>query len=107
MLSRPRFSSGRLAVLGVLAALSLAVHTLESVFPPLFGIPGAKLGLANLFSMLALVLYGPLDAALILLARTLFALSSRGMLLRFSFPFREVAFHFCLPSFSCGFLSPA
>lgn len=71
MLSRPRFSSGRLAVLGVLAALSLAVHTLESVFPPLFGIPGAKLGLANLFSMLALVLYGPLDAALILLARTL------------------------------------
>ena len=78
MLSRPRFSSGRLAVLGVLAALSLAVHTLESVFPPLFGIPGAKLGLANLFSMLALVLYGPLDAALILLARTLLGAAIAG-----------------------------
>lgn len=33
--------------------------------------PGAKLGLSNLFSMLALVVYGPLDALLILLARTL------------------------------------
>ena len=71
MYPQPRFSGRRLAVLGVLAALSLAVHTIESAFPPLFGIPGAKLGLSNLFSMLALVVYGPLDALLILLARTL------------------------------------
>ena len=71
MYPKPRFSGKRLAVLGVLAALSLAVHTIESAFPPLFGIPGAKLGLSNLFSMLALVVYGPLDAFCILLARTL------------------------------------
>ena len=71
MLSKRPFTGRRLAILGVLAALSLAVHTIESAFPPLFGIPGAKLGLSNLFSMLALVVYGPLDALLILLARTL------------------------------------
>ena len=71
MLSKRPFTGRRLAILGVLAALSLAVHTIESAFPPLFGIPGAKLGLSNLFSMLALVVYGPLDAFLILLARTL------------------------------------
>ena len=78
MYPKPRFSGRRLAVLGVLAALSLAVHTIESAFPPLFGIPGAKLGLANLFSMLALVLYGPLDAILILLARTLLGAAIAG-----------------------------
>ena len=56
---------------GALARRPHAVHTIESAFPPLFGIPGAKLGLSNLFSMLALVVYGPLDALCILLARTL------------------------------------
>ena len=71
MLSQRRFTGRRLAVLGILAGLSLAVHTLEAALPPLFGIPGAKLGLSNLFSMLALVLYGPVDAFLILIARTL------------------------------------
>lgn len=78
MQSQRRFTGRRVAVLGVLAALSLAVHTLEALLPPLFGIPGAKLGLANLFSMLALVLYGPLDAFLILIARTLLGAAIAG-----------------------------
>lgn len=75
---RRSFSGRRVAVLGVLAGLSLAVHTLEALIPPFFGIPGAKLGLSNLFSMLALVLYGPLDAFLILIARTLLGAAIAG-----------------------------
>ena len=38
----------------VFAALSLIAFMIESLFPPLF-VPGAKMGLGNIFSMLALI----------------------------------------------------
>lgn len=42
----------------------------ESLLPPLF-VPGAKLGLANVFSFAALLLYSPWEAFLVVVARTL------------------------------------
>ena len=60
----------KLAVLGVLTALSLITFLIENLFPPLL-IPGAKLGLANAFSLVALVLYTPWEAFAIVIARTL------------------------------------
>ncbi|MDE6557838.1 MAG: Gx transporter family protein [Clostridia bacterium] len=60
----------KLAVLGVLTALSLITFLIENLFPPLI-IPGAKLGLANAFSLIALVLYTPWEAFLVVGARTL------------------------------------
>lgn len=60
----------KLAVLGVLTALSLITFLIENLFPPLF-IPGAKLGLANAFSFIALVMYSPVEAFIIVAARTL------------------------------------
>lgn len=64
------FSAKKLAALGVLTALSLIAFLIENLFPPLF-IPGAKLGLANAFSFIALVIYSPAEAFLIVFARTL------------------------------------
>lgn len=58
------------AMLALLVALSLVVHVVESLLPPM-GVPGAKPGLANVFSLFALVLYGPADALVVVLARTL------------------------------------
>ena len=58
----------KLAGVSVLLALSLIAFMLESYLPPMF-IPGAKLGLGNAFSMLALVLYSPAVAALIVILR--------------------------------------
>ena len=101
MYPKPRFSGRRLAVLGMLAALSLAVHTIESAFPPLFGIPGAKLGLSNLFSMLALVVYGPLDAFCILLARTLLGALIGGSASSLLFSLSGYGFETC---FTASFL---
>lgn len=59
----------KIALLGVLTALSLITYMIESLFPPLI-IPGAKLGLSNVFSLLAIVWLSPFDALLLLLART-------------------------------------
>lgn len=64
-----KISAKKIAVLGVLTALSLIAFLIENLFPPLF-IPGAKLGLANLFSFMALVIYSPVEAFLIVVVRT-------------------------------------
>ncbi|MCM1546462.1 MAG: Gx transporter family protein [Clostridiales bacterium] len=60
----------KLAAIGVLTALSLITFLIENLFPPLI-IPGAKLGLANAFSFIALIMYSPVEAFIIVAARTL------------------------------------
>ena len=59
----------KIAVLSLLTGLSLITFIIENLLPPLF-IPGAKLGLANIFSLAALLLYSPVEAFLVLTART-------------------------------------
>ena len=64
------FTAKKLAVLGVLTALSLITFLIENLFPPLL-IPGAKLGLSNAFSFIALIIYSPVEAFIIVGVRTL------------------------------------
>lgn len=64
------FNAKKLATLGVLTALSLITFLIENLFPPLI-IPGAKPGLANAFSFTALIMYSPLEAFIVVVARTL------------------------------------
>lgn len=51
------------------AALGLITFVIENQFPPLF-VPGAKMGLANIFSLCALILYGPAEAFAVVVVRT-------------------------------------
>ncbi len=63
-------SAGRkIAVLGILTGCGLAAFMLESLIPMPF-LPGAKLGFANIFSLLALLLYGLPEALIVVLVRT-------------------------------------
>lgn len=48
--------SFRIAILGVLTALAICIHSLEAMIPIPIAIPGVKLGLANVVALLALVL---------------------------------------------------
>lgn len=63
------FSAKRLATLAVLTAMGLIMFMVESLFPPLF-VPGAKMGLSNIFSLLTLFLLGPIDAFVLVIVRT-------------------------------------
>lgn len=65
-----RYSPKRLATIGVFAALSAITFIVENLLPPLF-IPGAKIGLSNVFIMLCLALYSLPEAALLLAAKCL------------------------------------
>lgn len=61
----------KLTVLGLYATLSLAIYAAESALPPLAPIPGFKLGLANIITLILLRRYPFRDAALVLAVRIL------------------------------------
>lgn len=64
-----RDTGRKLALLGILSALGLVVFLLESLIP-LPPLPGAKLGFANIFSLLALLWFGLPEALAVVLVRT-------------------------------------
>lgn len=66
-------STRKLTVLALFAALALAIYSAESLLPPPIPLPGIKLGLANIITLLVLHLYCARDAAVVLLARVLLA----------------------------------
>ena len=59
----------KIAMLGILAGLGLVAFLLESLIPLPF-LPGAKLGFANIFSLLALLFYGLPEALIVVTVRT-------------------------------------
>ena len=63
------FSARRLALPASFTAMSMIMFMIESLFPPLF-IPGAKMGLSNIFSLYALIVLGPLEAFIVVIVRT-------------------------------------
>ncbi len=69
-MAKDRIFAKKVAVLGIFTALALITFMIENLFPPLF-LPGAKMGLSNIFSLAALIMFGPLEAFLVVIARTL------------------------------------
>ena len=61
----------KLTVLALYTTLSLAIFAIESVIPPLVPLPGIKLGLANIITLILLQHYSAKDAFLVLIARIL------------------------------------
>lgn len=57
-------------MLGALTAAALLVFLLENLMPPIL-IPGAKLGLANIFTLLCLIWFSSAEAFILLLVRVL------------------------------------
>ncbi|MBP5242255.1 MAG: Gx transporter family protein [Clostridia bacterium] len=98
------FRAKKIGVLALLTSLALIAFTLENLLPPLF-IPGAKAGLSNVFSLLALVLYGPIEAALVVAARTVLGsiFAGNASMLLYSFTAGEVSALFAAILF--GFFS--
>ncbi|MFZ5974125.1 MAG: Gx transporter family protein [Bacillota bacterium] len=62
----------RMVLLSLLVAMASAVHYIEGLVPVLIsGLPGVKLGLANVFSLFALVSLGAGDAFIVVVLRCL------------------------------------
>jgi len=61
----------KLTVLALYTTLSLAIYAVESAIPPLVPIPGIKLGLANIITLILLQNYSLRDTVSVVLARIL------------------------------------
>lgn len=63
----------KLTKLALLTAVSLMIYVLESLLPPIVPIPGIKLGLANIITLITLACFDLKEATLVLLCRILLA----------------------------------
>ena len=57
----------KLVILAMLLAFSLIIFVIEMQLPPLAPIPGIKLGLANIITLIALVWFGRREAFILLI----------------------------------------
>lgn len=70
----------RLALMGLLFALAMALSFLESLLPALPMLPpGIRLGLSNIVTMYALFVLGPVSGYTIAILKALFVLLTRGV----------------------------
>lgn len=62
----------RMVQLALLVSVGIALHLVENMLPltHIFPVPGAKLGLANITTLLALWLFGPREGLLVVLLRS-------------------------------------
>lgn len=74
-----------LARFALLLAVATILHIVEASFPPPLPVPGAKLGLANIVSLVCLVVLGLRPALLLTVLRTILGSLLQGSLLGFGF----------------------
>lgn len=71
----------KLTTLALYTTLSLAIYAVESAIPPLVPLPGIKLGLANIITLILLQRHTAKDAFLVLIARMLLSAFLFGQVL--------------------------
>lgn len=75
----------RLTRFALLLAVATILHVIEGSFPPPMPVPGAKLGLANIVSLVCLAVLGLRSALLLTILRTLLGSLLQGSFLGFGF----------------------
>lgn len=75
----------RLTYIALLTSVGLILHLIEAGLPPLLPIPGAKLGLANITTLLSLSLFGIKEAGQVVLLRIFLASFLAGTFLTLPF----------------------
>ncbi len=71
--------------LAVLVSLAVVIHTVEAALPLPMPVPGVKLGLANMITLLTIVLYGARSGLLVAVLRSIIGSLIGGTFLGFGF----------------------
>ena len=75
----------KLTLLALFTTIALIIFVIESAIPPVVPIPGIKLGLANIVTLLLIVSRMPKEAAVVLLMRIFLASVFAGQMMSFFF----------------------
>ena len=74
-----------LTYMAVLVTFAVVIHTVEAALPLPMPVPGVRLGLANIITLLAIVLYGLRSGLIVSILRTLLGSFFSGSFLSFGF----------------------
>ena len=89
----------KMAMLALMTTIALIIFVIESAIPPLVPIPGIKLGLANIVTLILIMNKMPKEAGIILLMRIILASIFAGQIMSFLFSF--LGGFFCLAAMIC------
>lgn len=78
-----KMTPGRITLLALFTTISLAIYYVESLLPPLVPLPGIKLGLANIISLILIKNASFRDAFFVLLTRILLSALLFGQAMSF------------------------
>ncbi len=81
----PKSRTKFVCTVGLLISIGLILHIVESLIPMSYIVPGAKIGLANIASLLGLVIFGFKIGFLILIFRIMLGSVLAGTFLSFNF----------------------
>lgn len=103
------FNTSRVAFLGLMTAVALILSYVESLFPFNFGVPGIKLGLPNLTTVILLYVCGPVSALSVNLVRVLLSglLFGNLSMIIYSLAGAAISFVFMLTAFKINKFSVA
>lgn len=73
----------KMVLLAMFSTIALTIFVIESMLPPLAPIPGIKLGLANVITLILLVCFNERDALLVLFVRILLGSICAGQFMSF------------------------
>ncbi len=103
MLSCAKLTTRELVLLSLLLAIAIVLRLFENAFPFPVQLPGAKLGLANSITIIALLFFGTMKTSIFLAARLLLvALITTGLFTPgFFIGLGGAAFSFLLMALAC------
>lgn len=78
-----KINTRKIALLAMFSVIALTIFVAESFIPPLLPIPGIKLGLANIITLVVIAIYGPRDALCVLIVRILLGSIFGGQMISF------------------------
>ncbi|MDO5410108.1 MAG: Gx transporter family protein [Lachnospiraceae bacterium] len=75
----------KMVILAMFSTIALTIFVIESMLPPLAPLPGIKLGLANIITLILLTCFNERDALLVLFVRILLGSICAGQLMSFMY----------------------
>lgn len=75
----------KLTTLALLTTISLTIFLLEGMLPPLVPVPGIKLGLANIVTLIVLIWFSAKDAVLVTITRVLLGFFFAGTVMSLTY----------------------
>ncbi|MBR0366353.1 MAG: Gx transporter family protein [Clostridia bacterium] len=92
----------KLAALAMLTAMSLVIFMIEAQLPPLAPIPGIKLGLANIVTLITMAKLGRREAFLVLILRILLGSVFAGQMMSLMYSLCGGLLCFCVTALLIG-----